>query len=187
MCNDNKMETWSVEKFVVWFEFCGRTSFLHRNSRHLVEVYGDGVIDNAACQYGRTGVHDDNPIGRPPHRGRLCTGTIGLTDFGKPTNRNSGFIRSFGVANWDCTRQVHEELDNRKVYVRRAPGFLLEGEKYQRCEGALSHLRFIGERIEFFVREWLVMGHGCTLSLLKGKQAGMQGKQLHREPKQEKS
>jgi hypothetical protein len=63
----------------------------------------------------------------------------------------------------------------------------LEGEKYQRCEGALSHLRFIGERIEFFVREWLVMGHGCTLSLLKGKQAGMQGKQLHREPKQEKS
>jgi len=87
-----------LEKFVVWLEFCGRTSFLHRNSRHMVEVYGDGFSDNAACQSGRTGVHDDNPIGRPPHRGRLWTGTSGFTNFGKPTNRNSRFIRSFGIA-----------------------------------------------------------------------------------------
>jgi hypothetical protein len=26
---------------------------------------GDGVIDNAACQNGRTGVHDDDSIRRP--------------------------------------------------------------------------------------------------------------------------
>jgi hypothetical protein len=64
MFNDNEMETWSMEKLVVWLEFSGRTAFLHRNSRHLIEVYGDGVNDNAAGQNGRTGVHDDNPIGR---------------------------------------------------------------------------------------------------------------------------
>jgi len=167
MCSDNETETWSVEKFVVWLEFYGRTSFLHRNSRLLVQVYGDGVSGNAACQNGRTG-------------------TSGLTNFGKPTNRNSRFIRSFGVAigtandrslkNWIIMKLFagHEDLwwKGRKIGVLRELVLISDG-LLEKETSSLSE------------SDWpWGMGAPCHSSKENKPECGW-NTQLHWEPKQE--